>query len=100
MTPGARKQLEEMAGSWSTSDTEAAFMDGAQAAWEMRDAELKARLESASEWLNTCVQAERDRCANSADLMQADISTGETWIEALARHKHRVLNPQGTEGVE
>ena len=45
-------------------------------------------------------KAERERCAHSADLMQHDVRTGETWDEALRRHKHRILNPPKPGGEE
>ena len=82
MTEEQRKTLEEIAAELPYPGYEDRFMAGAQAAWEM------------------AMKAERERCAHSADLMQHDVRTGETWDEALRRHKHRILNPPKPGGEE
>jgi hypothetical protein len=106
MTPEAKKQLEEMAGNLAHDNEVSrfdayhfnAFMAGAQAAWELSDLDCLRRIEKVviamGQALLDAVKAERSRCETSADLMMHDLATGETWVEALRRHKHRILNPQ------
>ncbi len=61
---------------------------------EEHKAAFETAMGMAKEAWELATNAERDRCAHSAYLMRYDLNTGETWDEALRRHKERILNPK------